>query len=318
MVNTNQKNQIACALSIVVPVFNEENVIPLLALALNAISSQFPKQTELLLINDGSKDKTSEIIQKTEWPFPVTLIELSRNFGHQSALFAGLKAAKGRAVVTMDADLQHPPTLIPELFLLFKQGYDIVLTQRKDTIDKVSLYKRTTSKLFYSLINKISNTQIPTNTSDFRLMSRKALDALLQMPEYRKFLRGMVNWIGFKSIIVPFNVDKRVAGKSKYSVSKMFQLAFYGVTSFSVLPLYFSGIFSIVLFILAFIYALYVLYAYFIAQVTVSGWASLLFVILVIGGFLSLFLGLIGFYLAAIYDEVKQRPTFIIKDQFKI
>lgn len=300
-------------LSIVVPAFNEELSIPLLAKALRHVASRLPKAVELLIVDDGSQDGTVAAVSAAQWPWAVRIITLSRNFGHQAALLAGLEAATGERVVSMDCDLQHPPSLIPQLYELSQQGYQVVLTQRIDPPEKISWQKRMTSKWFYTLINWLSDTPVPVNTSDFRLLDRQALNELLAMPEHRKFLRGMVNWIGFKSVIIPFEVGNRSAGQSKYSLQKMLQLAFRGVTSFSVVPLYFSGFFSVVLFGLAFGYALYVLYVRFVTHSVVSGWASVLFVLLILGGFITLFLGLFGFYLAAIFEEVKQRPAYIVK-----
>lgn len=301
-------------LSIVVPLFNEQETVAHFAREVTKVSKLLPKDTELILVNDGSSDKTAEEISSVDWPFPTSVISFSRNFGHQSALLAGMSKAKGKAVVTLDSDLQHPPKLIPKLFALYKKGFDVVLTQRIDNPKAVPFLKRFTSTLFYHLINSVSETHIPVSTSDFRLLSRRSLDVLLSMPENRKFLRGMVHWIGFETVIVPFEVEKRVAGESKYSVSKMMQLAFMGVTSFSVMPLYFSGVFSVGLFLLAFAYTVYVFYIKFTSNQAVSGWASMLIVLLILGGFLSLFLGLIGFYLAAIYMEVKNRPAYIINE----
>jgi dolichol-phosphate mannosyltransferase len=301
-------------LSLVIPLFNEESTVPLLVRELNAIAKKLPKPTEIIFVDDGSKDRTVQKLQKSRLKYKKKIIELSRNFGHQAALYAGMEEATGQYVVTLDGDLQHPPALIPEMLRLHKSGYDIVLTKRVDN-KFVPKYKQITAKFFYTLMNRMSNTVLPMNSSDFRSMNQRALRALLSIPEHRKFLRGMVSWIGFRSIIVPFEVGERVAGKSKYSWMKMFQLAFYGITSFSVFPLYFASIFSVGLFSLAFLYALYVLYIKFVIGDVVSGWASVLFVLLTLGGCISLFLGIIGFYVAAIYDEVKQRPVYIIKEK---
>lgn len=303
--------------SLVIPLFNEEEGIALLAKSLAEIAPRLPQTTEIIFVNDGSSDETLQQIKKTNWPWSVSILEFSRNFGHQAALLAGMQAAKGDKVVTLDGDLQHPPALIPEMLEL-SETYDIVLTQRLDIRHKTGYLKSLTSELFYWVVNQLSETPVLVNGSDFRLLNRVALDHLLAMPEHRKFLRGMVNWIGFKSIVIPFEVGTRARGESKYSLQKMLQLAFHGVTSFSVLPLYFSGFFSVMLFMAAFFYAMYVLYVRFVIQAAVSGWASVLFVLLVLGGFITLFLGLLGFYLAAIYEEVKQRPMYIVKAKHQL
>ncbi|OGJ37777.1 MAG: hypothetical protein A2383_01675 [Candidatus Pacebacteria bacterium RIFOXYB1_FULL_39_46] len=308
------KNLKSPILSIVIPLFNEEAVINSLIARLNSLRKKYPLRTEIIFINDGSTDKTALLLEKSTLHFPAKIISFSRNFGHQSALLAGLKEASGQYIVTMDGDLQHPPELILKMIELYKQGYEVVLTQRFDK-QVNGLIKRTTASWFYRLLNLLSQVKIQENASDFRLLSRTALTALLSLPEQRKFLRGMVQWIGFESVILPYKAEKRVRGESKYSLAKMVSLALHGLTSFSTLPLYLSGLFSLVLFLLAFLYALYVLYVHFFGSGIVSGWASVLFMTLIIGGFLSLFIGLIGVYVAAIYDETKARPNFIIKNK---
>jgi len=301
------------ALSIIIPVFNEEEAITDLFTALSKLENSLPTDTEVILVDDGSTDLTLEKVKSLDLPYKKQIISLSRNFGHQAALVAGLEAARGEIVVTMDGDLQHPPTLIPEMLKQHAEGVDIVFTRRIDT-NAISLEKKMTSGMFYSLINRFSGTKIERNGSDFRSLNRKALTALLSMPEKRKFLRGMVSWIGFKTIVLPFTVQERAAGKSKYTLFKMISLALSGITSFSTFPLYLSALFGAALFIAAVIYALYVLYIRFFAGGIVQGWASVLFVLLIVGGFLSLFIGVIGLYVAAIYDEVKNRPLYIVKE----
>ena len=301
-------------LSLVFPLYNEESIVPFLFKSLREHKKYFPANTEIIFVDDGSTDNTVKKLKKLTLPFSYKIISLSRNFGHQSSLLAGLQESKGKYVITLDADLQHPLKLIPEMLKLHNEGYEVVLTQRIDeeTIDKS---KQFFTKLFYKLINIFSDIKILENGSDFRSLNRKALRALLSLPEQRKFLRGMVQWIGYKTIIIPFQAEKRVGGKSKYNFSKMINLALNGLTSSSTKPLYLSGIFSIILFILALIYATYVLYVHFWGIGIVDGWASVLFAVLIIGGFLSLSLGLIGVYVAAIYDETKIRPEFFISSK---
>lgn len=298
-------------LSIVIPLYNEELAIAALFTRLNKLKKKLPT-TEVILVNDGSQDRTAEKVEELALQYEKKLLDFSRNFGHQAALLAGMEVARGKYVVTMDGDLQHPPEVIPLMLSHHKKGAEIVLTKRIDT-DSVPFLKQLTARVFYFLMNSISQTRIGENISDFRSMDRQTLNALLAMKEKRKFLRGMVQWIGFRTIILPFTVQKRVAGTSKYSLQKMMRLAFDGVTSFSTVPLYFSGLFSVVLFLAAFFYGLYVIVIRIESGSVVSGWASMLLVTLTIGGFLSLFLGLIGVYLAAIYDELKGRPTYILR-----
>lgn len=294
--------------TIVIPLYNEEKTVPLLLQALSKLVELLPN-LEIIFVNDGSTDATVEKLSMAS--FAATVISLSRNFGHQAALLAGLETAKGEIVITMDGDLQHPPDLILKMLEAHKQGVDIVLTQRIDE-GTVGLAKKESSSLFYTLLNAISSQKIVVSSSDFRSLNRKALNALLMMPEKRKFLRGMVQWVGFTQIILPFQAEKRKEGKSKYTWSKMMQLALFGITSFSTAPLYFSAFFGFGLFIAAFLYALYVVYVRLFSTAAVEGWASVLFVQLLVGGFISVFLGLIGLYIAAIYDEVKQRPDYIV------
>lgn len=296
--------------TIVIPLFNEEKAIESLVSAL--LQLRFANTTlDVIFVDDGSTDTTVASIQKHAGSLSYTIISLSRNFGHQAALLAGLEAASGDYVVTMDGDLQHPPGLIAKMLEAHTHGIDIVLTQRLDGAE-TGMLKRQTSSLFYRLINSMSSQHIVESSSDFRSLNRRALDALLAMPEKRKFLRGMVQWIGFSQLVIPFETQKRSVGTSKYTWKKMLSLAGSGITSFSTAPLYLSAIVGTVLFVAAIAYALYVIYVRYFTGAAVEGWASVLFVLLIIGGSLSLFLGLIGIYVAAIYDEVKNRPNFII------
>jgi len=299
-------------ISLVVPVYNEADGISIFLEELYRVLLSLSYEFEVIMVDDGSRDKTSEIIMSEKYEH-LKLISLSRNFGHQAALLAGLEEAKGEFIVTLDGDLQHPPSLIPKLLEQHEKGIDVVLTKRLSDSETKRL-KNDTSVLFYRVLNRISSQKILENGSDFRSLNRQALDALLSMPEKRKFLRGMVQWIGFTQVVIPFSVGSRVAGESKYSVLKMFSLALFGITSFTTIPLYLSAVFGLILFSLAAIYAVYVIFAKLFFSTVVEGWASVLFVQLAVGGFICLFLGLFGIYLAAIYDEVKQRPDYIVKD----
>lgn len=300
-------------LSIVIPLYNESENVAVLYKALNKLKNKLPK-TEVILVDDGSKDDTLKKLKKLKLNFPKKIISFSKNFGHQSALLAGLDKSIGKSVITMDGDMQHPPKLILKMLKLEKQGFDIVLTQK---IDKniTSGFKKISSTFFYKLINVFSDTDIVDGASDFRLLNQKALKALLELPEKRKFLRGMVNWIGFEKIILPFEVKKRANGESKYSIQKMFGFALVGITSFSTLPLYIAGAIGLLMSVLSSLYGAYVIYKYFFGE-TVSGWASMLLVSLLIGSFIFIFLGVIGVYLAAIYDELKSRPDYIIREYY--
>jgi dolichol-phosphate mannosyltransferase len=302
------------SITIVIPLFNEQDSVSYLFRALNKVLKIISYPVTVIFVNDGSTDTTETELLKTKLDCKKQVITLSRNYGHQAALLAGLVAAKGDIVISMDGDLQHPPELIPLMIKLHQNGHDVVLTSRTNT-DNISFIKKFTSQLFYKVINSLSETPIMANGSDFRSLNRKALNALLSLPESRKFLRGMVSWIGFKTITIPFKAKTRIASTSKYTTLKMVKLGFQGITSFSTFPLYLSGFFSGVLFFLAFVYGVYVLVAKYFLQITVEGWTSVILVLLCIGGILSLFMGLFGFYLAAIYEEVKRRPNYIIESE---
>ena len=298
-------------MSLVIPLFNEAKVVPYLVNRLNTFIPSLTQKTEVIFVNDGSKDETLKKLTQSKTTFKKKIVTFSRNFGHQAAVLAGLEHAQGDVVISLDGDLQHPLEVIPKMILQHQKGIDIVLTQRIDG-KETSIFKKQTASMFYMLLNSISTQKINHNSSDFRSLNKKALNALLLLPEKRKFLRGMVQWIGFSTIVLPFKVNKRIEGKSKYSISKMVKLAFDGLTSFSTTPLYISSFFGGALFLLAFLYALYVVYVRLFQGDVVEGWASVLFVILIVGGFILFFLGIIGLYIAAIYDEVKQRPNYIV------
>jgi len=298
-------------ISLVIPLFNEAESIPLLFKALNKLHAKLPTISEVIFVDDGSQDQTQDLVNATPLVFPKKLIQLSRNFGHQAALLAGLEHAKGEIVVTLDGDLQHPPSLIPEMLKQHQKGIDIVFTMRQDDASIPNI-KKALSRGFYWVMDHLSATQIRHNASDFRSMNRMALQAVLNMPERRKFLRGMVGWVGFCSIILPFKVGQRASGESKYTISKMLRLAFDGLTSFSTMPLYFSAVVGFLLSILTLLYGIYVLYVSFILNAVVAGWSSVILVTLVIGSVLSFLLAILGVYVAAIYDEVKNRPVYII------
>ncbi len=268
-----------------------------------------------IYVDDGSSDGTADKLRAIGANDPrVTLLRLSRNFGHQAALTAGMDAARGAVIITMDGDGQHPPELIPQMLDLIAQGYDVVQTQRKDE-GQPATFKKWTSVLFYRLINTISGTQILPGTADFRALSRQAVDGLKSMPEYHRFLRGMVSWIGFKTIILPYQPQDRISGTSKYSLGKMVRLAMDAIFSFSLVPLYIGLSFGALLFCLAAVEMVYVLSFWVTGRTSslVPGWSSLMFVILIVGGVLMALLGFIGVYIGYIFQEVKRRPVYLIR-----
>ena len=303
-------------ISIVIPVFNEEEALPMFyeQLKETMTASGFPY--EVIFVDDGSKDRTGEIIDRLAGENDhISALHLSRNFGHQAALSAGLEHARGSYIITMDGDGQHPPKLIPEMVALAESGYDIVLTQRKEEEQKAS-FKKWSSETFYKILNKLSDTRTLPGGADFRLMNRESLDALLSLPEYHRFLRGMVSWIGFRQVILPCEVPERLAGKSKYSLKKMLRLASDAVFSFSMVPLYIGLSAGALFLLLALIEAIYVL-SFWISGNTsglAPGWSSLMFMLLIIGAVLMIIMGFIGVYVGYIFQEVKHRPVYILRN----
>ena len=302
-------------ISVVVPVYNEEDALPLFYAQLREALDALNHDWEIIFVNDGSKDKTAEIIDRlAAETSSIRTVHFSRNFGHQAALCAGLERAKGDYTITMDGDGQHPPKLIPQMIELADSGFDIVLTQRVEA-DQKNSFKKWSSETFYKLLNKVSDTQTLPGGADFRLMNRQALDALLSLPEFHKFLRGMVSWIGFRSVILPFEVPDRLAGQTKYSLKKMFRLGSDAIFSFSMIPLYIGLTAGGLFLILALVEAIYVL-SFWISGHTESlapGWSSLMFMLLIIGAVLMIIMGFIGIYVGYIFQEVKHRPVYIIR-----
>ena len=304
-------------MSIVIPVYNEAEAFPVFFEELRAVTDGLDYETEIIPVNDGSTDGTEDLLDSLAKTCPeVHPVHLSRNFGHQAALCAGMEAAQGDYMISMDGDGQHPASLIPQMLELAESGYNIVLTQRMES-DRDRSFKRMTSEAFYKCINKISDTRTLPGGADFRLMDRQSLDTLLSMPEYHRFLRGMVSWIGFKSVILPFEVPERIAGTSKYTLKKMLRLASDAIFSFSMAPLYIGLSGGAVFLVLALIEAIYVL-SFWIRGDSASlapGWSSLMFMLLIIGALLMVILGFIGVYVGYIFQEVKHRPVYIVKNR---
>lgn len=303
-------------ISIVVPVFNEQEVLPQFYLSIYKIIEKMRISYELIFVNDGSSDKSMEIIMEIiKNNSNVKSLEFSRNFGHQAAIAAGLDYAKGAAVITLDADLQHPPELIPELIEKWHQGYDIVYTSRKDTVDS-SHFKKFTSSFFYSAINTLSRIDIPAGAADFRLLDRNVVEAFRSMSEHRLFLRGLVSWMGYRQIGIAYEAPARFAGKSKYSLIRMIRFAADGITSFSSIPLYISAFIGIIISILSFIYAAFVIYSWLFTDRNIEGWTSLMVVVLFMGGIQLITLGILGAYLGRVYDETKGRPRYLVRQAY--
>lgn len=297
----------------VIPAFNEaDNLVPLFD-ELRRVTDALPYSFEFIIVDDGSTDDTLPKIERlASKDSRVRGLSLSRNFGHQAALTAGLDVARGDAVITMDGDLQHPPRFIPELLLRWKDGFGVVQTVREGTVGEPFL-KRLTSKIFYGILNAFSETPVHPSAADFRLLDRSVVTSLQSMTERDRFLRGLISWVGFSSTTFPYRADARRAGTTKYSPGRMWKLAVDGLTSFSAAPLHAVGYLGIIVSILSFLYGAYSLYAYFFTNLTIPGWTSLLVAVLFLGGVQLISIGILGEYLLRVYNESKGRPLYIVK-----
>jgi polyisoprenyl-phosphate glycosyltransferase len=300
--------------SLVVPIFNEEAVVPILLRRLDALLESLDAPGEVIVVDDGSSDTSAIVIEgKTRTDRRYRLVKLSRNFGHQVAITAGLDHAAGQAVVVMDADLQDPPEVVHALIARWKEGYDVVCAERASRRGE-SRFKLMTADLFYRLIGALSETPIPRNAGDFRLIDRKALDSFLAMPERDRFVRGMFAWIGFRQGTVSFDRPPRAAGISKYSLRRMIALATNGVISFSDAPLRLALWAGAAVSALAFLYGLVVAGRWALGDPSLArGWSSTIVVIAGLGGANMLMTGVIGLYVGRIHAQVKRRPLYIVE-----
>lgn len=303
-------------IDLIIPVYNEKGVIEQIHSRIRAVVDGIPHEFHFLYVDDGSEDGTVDSLRSISASDPrVTFLQLSRNFGHQAALTAGIDHSAGDIVISMDGDGQHPPEMIPQMIDLVLQGYDIVQAQRIAEA-KPSFFKTWTSDKFYKILNTISGTRIAPGAADFRAMSRQAVDALKAMPEFHRFLRGMISWIGYPSVILPYHQPQRVAGRSKYSLGKMFRLASDAIFSFSLIPLYIGLSSGLVFFALAFVQLGWVFWLSFTnntEHVIAPGWSSLMGVLLIASGIIMILLGFIGVYVGYIFQEVKRRPVYLLK-----
>ncbi len=301
-------------LSVVLPAFNEaENIVPVterLCATLESLNRPF----EILWIDDGSTDNTTEVLDKLcSADQRVRALHFSRNFGHMAALCAGLEAARATgAVITMDADGQHPPELIPEMIALWDEGADIVQTLR-DPATQEGMLKQQTSKGFYRVLSLLADIDLPAGAADFRLMDRQAVDALNALPERVRFVRGLVQWVGFDCEYIHFASEPRLNGETKYSYTKMISFALSGLSSFSVRPLRLSFLMALIVIGIAGCYSVFVLWAKYAGLALTPGWASILLVVMLLGGAQLFAIGIASEYLARTYMEQKQRPVYILK-----
>ena len=301
-------------ISVVIPMYNEESVA---SECLKKVSDVFLNlkdyDYELIIVNDGSQDKTLEILEeKAKNDKKIKIISFSRNFGHQAAVTSGLKATTGDAVVIIDADLQDPPEEIPGMIEKWEEGYEVIYGKRKKR-EGESAFKLLTAKAFYSMINKLSDIEIPKNTGDFRLVDRKVVDVVNSLPEHNKFLRGLFSWVGFKQKAYEYERKERFAGKTKYPLKKMLKLASDGIISFSIKPLKLVGTLGIMSVIISLAILIYSILSFvFKWNNLTAGWTSIMITVTFLGGTILISLWMIGEYIARIYDETKDRPEYII------
>ncbi len=307
-------------LSVIIPCYNEEEVLEETWESLSAVLDNLENmEYEMLFVNDGSRDQTGEILRTLALKDDrVRVISLSRNFGHQPALTAGLNHCRGDLAVILDADLQDPPELIPEMIKVYRETESNCIYAVRKSRAQEAWFKKISAKLFYKLINFLSDTAIPANTGDFRLIDRKIIDAFNTLGESNKFIRGLISWLGFKQIPLYYHRQGRKAGKPKYTLRKLIRLALSGVFYFSKKPLLISFTIGLFCLLLAGLLFLFVIYGYFFTDRDVPGWASLAIIVVFFSGVNLLGLGLVAQYIANIFDEVKRRPQYIISEKINI
>lgn len=306
-------SEVVC--SVIVPIYNEEAVLNETVKRLLHVMKESNETFELLFINDGSRDKTAEMLNHFCDEYPeIKLIDFSRNFGHQTAITAGMDFACGACMVIIDGDLQDPPELIPSMIKLWREGNDIVygkrISRKGDTF-----FKKMTAKVFYRLLRQLTDVDIPVDTGDFRLIDRCVADALKELPERNRYVRGLMSWVGFRQTAISFERAERFAGETKYPFRKMLKLALDGIMSFSLKPLKLATWIGSIVSIGGFLFLLFVILQKIInPETSDSGWASLMAVSLFFNGVILLMLGIIGEYIGRIYDEAKGRPLYLIKN----
>ena len=300
-------------ISIIIPIYNEEEVIPELITQLEIVLPKIEDACEVVFINDGSTDRSLFLLKNIIPSFKYRVINFSRNFGHQAAISAGLDTANGEAVIMLDADLQDPPELIIEFIRKWKEGYEVVYGIR-EIRDGETIFKKLSASIFYLLIGKLSGIKIPAQAGDFRLLDKKVINNLRALKERNKFLRGMISWVGYKQIGLKYNRNPRFAGKTKYSLAKMFRLAFDAICSFSITPLRISTYSGFIVAFFSFVFLIITLIEKYVFKATIQGWTSLIIAILFLGSIQLVTVGILGEYIGRIYEEVKNRPPYIIDE----
>jgi glycosyltransferase involved in cell wall biosynthesis len=299
-------------LSIIVPAFNEQEVLPTFHKRIIKVLDSLAIESEVIFVNDGSTDGTLEVMKILRaHDTRIAILDLSRNFGKEIAMTAGLDHAKGNAVVVIDADLQDPPELIPEFVKLWREGWDMVYAQRIERRGE-TLLKKLTAHWFYRLMQRVGRVRIPENVGDYRLLSRRALDSLLQLREQHRFMKGLFTWIGYPQIAVPYHRDPRFAGRSTWDYWRLWNFALDGITSFTTAPLKWATYLGLIIACVSFCYSAVIILQKILYGNPVKGYPSLMVVILFLGGVQLIFLGIIGEYLGRMFDETKKRPLYFL------
>lgn len=301
-------------LSVVLPVFNEEQVLPILWERLSSALEKIVESHEVIFVDDGSRDGSLQILRELHQKDPrAKYISFSRNFGHQTAISAGMAQTHGRVIAIMDADLQDPPEVLPSFLAKWREGYQVVYAIRRKR--KESVIKRTFYSAFYRLLARVSEIDIPLDAGDFCVMDREIVDLLNALPERNRFVRGIRSWVGFKQIGVEYERQARFAGEPKYTFRKLLKLAFDGIISFSHLPLRMASVAGFIISCISFLYAAATLFQKLFTSSTVPGYATTIILICFLGGVQLISVGILGEYLGRIYDEVKSRPLYILKEK---
>ncbi|MEH2384140.1 MAG: glycosyltransferase family 2 protein [Nostoc sp.] len=301
--------------SLIVPIYNEEEIIPELYRRLSAVMNRMDGLVELILINDGSRDRSLQLLRDLHQKDPrICYLSFARNFGHQIAVTAGLNFVRGQVIIVLDADLQDPPELIPDMVEKWRQGYQVVYAQRTQRL-KEGWFKRFTAYLFYRVLKKLADVEIPTDTGDFCLMDRQIVDILNSMPERNRYIRGLRSWVGFQQTAIRFERNPRFAGQVKYTFSKSLALAINGLVSFSIVPLRLSTYLGLIAAAAAIFMALLVLYwRLFVPHSPLAGFTIILMAIFFLGSVQLVSIGILGEYIGRIYEEVKARPLYTLAE----
>ena len=305
-------------LSIVIPLFNEQEVIPFLIQEINKVGATLSKNYEVILVDDGSTDNTFELVKKaSDQDSKFKVIKFSRNFGHQAAFNVGIDFAQGDMVLTMDGDLQHPPSLIPTFIKHAQDGHDIVIGERLDNKQNSRL-REAGGRGFYKLMSAITNLEFK-NVSDFALYKRPVVNALKKLPERERYLRGMIQWIGFKKKYVPYVVESRRAGKPKYDIRRLTKLVLSGITSFSAFPLRLAFWIGLFVLVVSIVFSIYVVADYYLnPNPLAAGYATIILAVLFLGSIQLIILGIVGEYMYKMFNEVKGRPLYIVSETLNI